>query len=150
MRVFHTLVFDDNLEGTATTLYSDPSHNAMLGLVEKLTLFAVSDTVSVTGTLAVQIEESGDQVRWTTKVANPELTQTLSTSADHSIGQPKNRSCAAVFAGRGCLNVTCSGLINVRFSWRKIRMYCATANSLATRCSSSPPLKTVRRQRATC
>lgn len=82
MRLFHVGMYDENVEGT-TALYTDPTHNNLLGSVEKLSIFALTDTVSGTSpTLTVQIEESGDQVHWTNKVATPEINGTaLSTSA---------------------------------------------------------------------
>jgi len=82
MRIFHIDLYDDNMEGT-TALYTDPSHNALLGSVEKLSIFAITDTVSGTSpTLTVQIEESGDQVHWVNKAGTPEINAVaLSTSA---------------------------------------------------------------------
>lgn len=68
MRVFHSLVFDENIEST-TANYCDASWNAQLGLPDKLTIFALTDTVSGTSpNLTVQIEESPDQVHWLPKL----------------------------------------------------------------------------------
>lgn len=93
MRVFHSLVFDENIESTATGYTStiDASWNSQLGLPDKLTIFAVSDTVSFLPTttatasiqtLNVQIQESPDQVHWTNKATSAECTATLSTLAN--------------------------------------------------------------------
>jgi len=81
MRLFHAQIYDENIEGT-TALYTDPTHNGLLGSVEKLSIFALTDTVTgTTPTLTVQIEESGDQVHWTNKVATAEINgTTLSTT----------------------------------------------------------------------
>lgn len=81
MRLFHAQLYDENLEGT-TALYTDPSNNALLGSVEKLTLFTIADTVSgTTPTLTVQIEESPDQVNWSNKAGTAEINAVaLSTS----------------------------------------------------------------------
>jgi hypothetical protein len=66
-------MYDENIEGTQA-LFTDPSHNALLGSVEKLSIFAVVDSVSGTSpTLTVQIEESGDQVRWINKAGTAEI-----------------------------------------------------------------------------
>jgi len=81
MRVFHSLVFDENIESTATSTI-DASWNAQLGLPDKLTIFAVTDTVNVASTLSVQIQESPDQVHWLNKSGTAELTASLSTSAN--------------------------------------------------------------------
>lgn len=86
MRVFHSLVFDENIESTATATI-DASWNSQLGLPDKLTIFALTDTVSMTGTptLNVQIEESPDQVHWLNKTGSAgaaELTATLFTAAN--------------------------------------------------------------------
>jgi hypothetical protein len=82
MRLFHAQIYDENIEGT-TALYTDPTHNGLLGSVEKLSIFAITDTVTGTApTLTVQIEESGDQVHWTNKIATAEINGTsLSTTA---------------------------------------------------------------------
>src|SRR4026207_535379 len=84
MRVFHSLVFDENIESTATSTI-DASWNSQLGLPDKLTIFAVTDTVSngtsTFPTLNVQIQESPDQVHWTNKsTLGPELTSILATN----------------------------------------------------------------------
>lgn len=84
MRVFHALVFDENIEGT-NDFYTDPSWNPQLGLPDKLTIFGVTDTASATTgpTLTVRIEESGDQVHWITKSGTAEINgQTVSTTSN--------------------------------------------------------------------
>lgn len=83
MRVFHSLVFDENIEAT-TAQYIDASWNAQLGLPDKLTIFAIGDTASgTTPTLLVQIEESPDQVHWLNKNATAEINgSNLSTTAN--------------------------------------------------------------------
>lgn len=82
MRLFHAQIYDENVEGT-TALFTDPSHNGLLGSVEKLSIFAITDTVSGTSpTLLVQIEESGDQVHWVNKIGSAEIPATaISTTA---------------------------------------------------------------------
>lgn len=81
MRLFHAQVYDENVEGT-TALYTDPTHNSMLGSVEKLSIFAITDTVSGTSpTLQVQIEESGDQVHWVNKAGAAEIPATAISAA---------------------------------------------------------------------
>ncbi|HVW25107.1 MAG TPA: hypothetical protein VHC69_07025 [Polyangiaceae bacterium] len=85
MRVFHSLVFDENIESSTVTSTIDASWNAQLGLPDKLTIFAVVDTVTQgtnVPTLNVQIQESPDQVHWLNKAGSPELTATLSTAAN--------------------------------------------------------------------
>jgi hypothetical protein len=75
MRVFHSLVFDENIESSAN-LYTDASWNSQLGLPDKLTIFALTDTASGTPTLSVAIEEGPDQVHWQGKLS------TATTTAD--------------------------------------------------------------------
>lgn len=102
MRVFHTLVFNENMEGT-TLLYSDPTHNAVLGLVEKLSIFALGDTVTGTTSLTVQIEESPDQVHWQSKGTAAEINgSALSTSA------------VVPLVGRDAGTVPASGFLRLR------------------------------------
>jgi len=92
MRVFHSLVFDENVETTGN-IYTDASWNSQLGLPDKLTIFALTDTVTGTGTgtnqpqLTVQIEEGPDQVHWQSKLGTATTTAeifnaTLQTSAN--------------------------------------------------------------------
>jgi hypothetical protein len=85
MRVFHSLVFDENIESTATSTI-DASWNSQLGLPDKLTIFAVTDTVSggtsTSVTLNVKIQESPDQVHWADKATAAELTATVATNAN--------------------------------------------------------------------
>ena len=100
MRVFHSLVFDENIEST-TDQFIDASWNAQLGLPDKLTLFAVTDTVSGTSpTLAVQIQESPDQVHWLNKSTAAEIPSTtaLSTSANTvAVGRDPGTTPSAAF-----------------------------------------------------
>ena len=106
MRVFHSLVFDENIEGT-TEVYTDPTWNAQLGLPDKLTLFAVTDTASATTgpTLTVRIEESGDQIHWTSKTGTPEINaQTMSTTAN------------TVFVGRDNGTNPTAGFVRLRLT----------------------------------
>src|SRR4051812_44198546 len=81
MRVFHSLVFDENIEAT-TNIYTDASWNAQLGLPDKLTIFALTDTVSGTSpTLSVQIEEGPDQVHWQSKLGTATTTAEIFSTA---------------------------------------------------------------------
>ena len=87
MRVFHSLVFDENIEGTTSTSTLDASWNSQLGLPDKLTIFAVTDTVSngaTNPTLNVQIQESPDQVHWMNK-ATAEIQATVSTATNSMV-----------------------------------------------------------------
>jgi len=73
MRTFYVLAYDHILEGTTAT-YTDPRLNDLLGSVEQLRLFAVTrDTSGTSPTLTVQIEESADNVRWTSKTGTAEI-----------------------------------------------------------------------------
>jgi hypothetical protein len=82
MKLFHFLIFDKNVEGTAP-LESDPTYNTLLASGEKLKAFAITDTVSGSSpTLNIRLEESGDQIQWRNKAANGEIDALpLSTSA---------------------------------------------------------------------
>lgn len=73
MRTYHTLVFDEMIEGTAP-VYSDPSYNGLLASTEKVELAAVVDTVSGTSpTLTVRIHEGPDGIHWRNKNATAEI-----------------------------------------------------------------------------
>jgi hypothetical protein len=108
MRVFHSLVLDENLEAgtaTATTIYTDASWNSQMGLPDKLTIFALTDTVASTATgtntpsLFVQIEESPDQVHFTGKTTTPEINGTaLATNANTlAVGRDAGTTPSAAF-----------------------------------------------------
>jgi hypothetical protein len=113
MRVFHSLVLDENLEiGTAagtstvgTTIYTDASWNSQMGLPDKLTIFALTDTVSGTGAgtlapaLTVQIEESPDQVHFASKTTSAEINgTTLLTNANTlAVGRDAGTQPSAAF-----------------------------------------------------
>lgn len=112
MRVFHSLVLDENLEiGTSTastvgtTIYTDASWNSQMGLPDKLTIFALTDTVTGTATgtgapqLTVQIEESPDQVHFQSKTTTPEISSTtLSTAANTlAVGRDAGTTPSAAF-----------------------------------------------------
>jgi hypothetical protein len=81
MRVYHALVFDENIEGNAA-LYTDPSFNAQLALCEKLYIYTLSDTVTGTATLTVQIEDSPDGVHFNNRTGTAEINaQSISATA---------------------------------------------------------------------
>lgn len=81
MRVFHSLVFDENIETTGN-IYTDASWNSQLGLPDKLTIFALTDTVTGANTnLTVQIEEGPDQVHWQSKLGTATTTAEIFTAA---------------------------------------------------------------------
>jgi len=98
-------MYDENIEGT-TALFTDPSQNALLGSVEKLTIYTITDTVSGTSpTLTVQIEESPDQINWTNKSGTAEINGVaLSTTQKTST------------VGRDNGTVPASGFIRLRVS----------------------------------
>ncbi len=73
MRAYHTLVFDEMIEGTAA-VYSDPSFNGQLASTEKVELAAVVDTVSgTTPTLTVRFQEGPDGIHWRNKNGTAEI-----------------------------------------------------------------------------
>jgi hypothetical protein len=73
MRSFNILVFDDFISGAGTVVYTRPDFYDKLGGVDKLALCAVSDQVTTTGTLTVQIEHSADGVNWIAKSGTAEI-----------------------------------------------------------------------------
>lgn len=99
MRVFHSLVYDENIESTVNQ-YIDAAWNSQLGLPDKLTIFAITDTVTGTSpTLTVQIEESPDQVHWLSKAGTAEINATtLSTSTNTiAVGRDPGTTPSAAF-----------------------------------------------------
>lgn len=73
MRLFHVLAFDNLVQGTAT-IYTDPSLARGLGSADQLKIAAVADQVSGTSpTLTVQIEDSGEGMRWAAKNGTAEI-----------------------------------------------------------------------------
>src|SRR5882724_6250911 len=101
MRVFHSLVYDENIEST-TVNYCDAAWNAQLGLPDKLTIFTLTDTASGTRpTLTVQIEEGPDQVHWLPKLGTTTAeiyTAALLTTANTSlVGRDAGTTPSAAF-----------------------------------------------------
>ncbi len=73
MRTFHTLVFNETLESTAT-LFTESELDDVLASADELSIFAVTDTVSgTTPTLTVRIQEGPDQIQWSNKAATAEI-----------------------------------------------------------------------------
>jgi hypothetical protein len=84
MRIFHKLVFDGYVNGTAN-VYSDPALAMQLGMPDQLAIGGY--TVQVTGTsptLTVQVEHSFDNIRWQNRntAAAEVAAATLSTSTE--------------------------------------------------------------------
>lgn len=64
MRIFHKLVFDGYVNGTAP-VYSDPSLAMQLGMPDQLAIGGYTTQVTGTSpTLTVRVEHSFDNVRW--------------------------------------------------------------------------------------
>lgn len=82
MQLFHTLVFDDAIEGI-TSVYSDSRFNAEIGSADKLQVMGVVSQVSGTSpTITVQLEHSADNRNFVNKSSTAEIDGTaLSTSA---------------------------------------------------------------------
>ena len=87
MRIFHRLVFDGYVNGSAS-VYSDPTLAVLLGSVDQLAIGGYTTQVSGTSpTLTVQVEHSFDNVRWQNRNTTAEVNAaTLSTSAETSFG----------------------------------------------------------------
>jgi hypothetical protein len=83
MRIFHRLVFDGYVNGTAN-VYSDPMLSTLLGSVDQLAIGGYTTQVSGTSpTLTVQVEHSFDNVRWQNRNGAPEVSSAaLSTSVE--------------------------------------------------------------------
>jgi hypothetical protein len=84
MQLFHTLVFDDAIEGT-TAVYSDSPFNAELATADKFQIMGVVSQVSVsagTPTITVQLEHSANNRNFVNKSGTAEINATtLSTTA---------------------------------------------------------------------
>jgi hypothetical protein len=87
MRIFHRLVFDAYVNGTAN-VYSDPTLAILLGSVDQLAIGGYGTQVSGgSPTLTVQVEHSFDNVRWLNRNTAAEVNgQTLSTSTETPFG----------------------------------------------------------------
>lgn len=73
MRSFHTLAFDDVVEGTSA-VYSAPSLDSTLGSVESLSICAVASQAGGTSpTLTVQVEQGPDERRWENRNTTAEI-----------------------------------------------------------------------------
>jgi hypothetical protein len=83
MRIFHRLVFDGYVNGTAS-VFSDPTLATLLGSVDQLAIGGYSTQVSGTSpTLTIRVEHSFDNIRWQDRNTAAEVNgQTLSTSTE--------------------------------------------------------------------
>jgi hypothetical protein len=83
MQLFHELVFDDAIEGTAS-VHSDPRFNAQLAAADRFQIMGVVSQVSVSGgtpTITVQLEHSADDRNFVNKSGTAEISAvTLSTT----------------------------------------------------------------------
>lgn len=87
MRVFHTCVFDDTVDGTTAT-YTSPRFNALLGLSDSLSIsgYATQASSGSTPTLTVQVEQGPDERRWANRNGTAEVDAlTLSTTAETAV-----------------------------------------------------------------
>lgn len=74
MRDFTVNVFDEYINGTATTWYTSSAHNDLLGSADDLLIQAVPDQVSYTGTaatLTLAVEHSCNGLDWLAVAAAP-------------------------------------------------------------------------------
>ena len=100
MRLFHELVWDGYLSGTAP-VYSKGGLEARLAAADQLSIAGyAAGALGTLPTLTVQVEQSFDQLRWVNRNLNPEVSAVaLSTSADTSFsgcdGNPAARPTAA-------------------------------------------------------
>lgn len=79
MRIFHQLVFDGYVNGTAD-VFSDNQFDALLGSADQLSLSGYTAQVGGTNpTLTVQVQQSFDQRRWLNRNTVAEVT--MSTTA---------------------------------------------------------------------
>ena len=79
MRVFNQIVFDDFVVGT-TTVYTDASWNALLGLTELVTIQAVVDQVTATPSITIAQEHSGDNRNFVQKATTAEISNKALTA----------------------------------------------------------------------
>jgi hypothetical protein len=88
MRIFHRLVFDGYVNGTAN-VYSDPTLSTLLGSIDQLAIGGYTTQVSGSGppTVTVQVEHSFDNIRWQNRNTAAEVNaSTLSTTAETPFG----------------------------------------------------------------
>jgi hypothetical protein len=73
MRVFHTVVFDDTVEGT-TAVYTGPQHNSILGFPDALSIYGYAAQAAGTSpTITVQVEHGPDERRWINRNGTAEV-----------------------------------------------------------------------------
>jgi hypothetical protein len=87
MLTFNQCVFDGFVSGTAP-IYSYSEHNPLLGTADQLSISGYTAQVSTTsGTpaLAVQVEHSFDNIRWTVRNATAEISSSTTTLATGTV-----------------------------------------------------------------
>ena len=110
MRLFHQMVFDGYVSGTAD-VFTDSSHDALLGMADQLSISGYTAQVTgTTPTITVRVENSFDQRRWQNRNTTAEVNAvTLSTSQETTFqgqdGNPVTRPTLAF----GRLKITLGG-----------------------------------------
>lgn len=100
MRLFHQLVFEGYINGTAA-IYTDNQFDALLGSADQLSLSGYAAQVGGTSpTVTVQVEQSFDQNRWQPRNGTAEINATaLATSGETNFqgqdGDPASRATLA-------------------------------------------------------
>jgi hypothetical protein len=87
MRLFHHLVFDGYVSGTAD-VFTDSSHDTLLGMADQLSISGY--TAQVTGTsptITVRVEGSFDQRRWQSRNTTAEVNVVALSAAQETMFQ---------------------------------------------------------------
>jgi hypothetical protein len=109
MRVFHTVVFDDTVEG-ASAYYTSPEDDALLGTADALSLYGYAAQVTGTANLTVQVEQGPDSLRWTARNGTAEVNAlSLSTTAETPFSANDGNPANAIRPGFARLRIQLSG-----------------------------------------
>jgi hypothetical protein len=84
MRSFILLAFDDFIVGTGA-VYTSAAYDELLATADQLALFAVTDGVTSSSGLSVQLEHSSDRRNWSNKVGTAEIDRASISSAATSL-----------------------------------------------------------------
>jgi hypothetical protein len=72
--LFHEKVFDESIAYGATTQYTTPDFDELLGSADRLSFMVVVNPVSIgPSMLQLQVEHSGDGQHWQNKNVTPEI-----------------------------------------------------------------------------
>ena len=84
MKKYDQEIFNDFIMGAGAVVYTSAAFNLLLASADQISLQAITDQVTTTGSIAGELEHSGDGRNWTSVSGTPELS--VATTAGATTG----------------------------------------------------------------